>query len=151
MLQAKEAQASVLEAHLGASEFSNHGERVVRGQRMSQAASDIFLSWQRSKGPDGQEHDYYVRQLWDWKASADLSRMDEAALHAYTRACGWSLARAHARSGDRLAIAAYLGRGAAFDRAIAGFSAAYADQNELDHRRLAEAVQAGEVQAEHGI
>ena len=151
VLQAKEAQASVLEAHLGASEFANHGERVVRGQRMSQAASDIFLSWQRSKGPDGLEHDYYVRQLWDWKASADLARMDEAALHAYTRACGWSLARAHARSGDRLAIAAYLGRGAAFDRAIAAFSAAYADQNELDHARLAQAVQDGEVRAEHGV
>ena len=89
---------------------------------MSQAASDIFLSWQRSEGLDGKEHDFYVRQLWDWKASADLSTMTESGLHAYTRACGWSLARAHARSGDRLAIAAYLGGGANFDRAIARFS-----------------------------
>ena len=133
VLQAKEAQASVLEPYLGASEFDNHGERVVRGQRISHAASDIFLSWTRSMGFDGQEHDFYVRQLWDWKASMDLSTMSESGLHAYTRACGWSLARAHARSGDRLAIAAYLGGGSSFDQAIARFSAAYADQNELDH------------------
>jgi uncharacterized protein (DUF2252 family) len=151
VLQAKEAQASVLEPYLGASEFKNHGERVVRGQRMSMAVNDIFLSWQRSKALDGKEHDFYVRQLWDWKASADLSRMDETGLHAYTRACGWSLARAHARSGDRLAIAAYLGSGSVFDRAIVRFSAAYADQSERDYRRLVEAVAAGEVEAEHGI
>jgi uncharacterized protein (DUF2252 family) len=151
VLQAKEAQASVLEPHLGASEFSNHGERVVQGQRISQAASDIFLSWQRSEGLDGNEHDFYVRQLWDWKASADLSTLGESGLHAYTRACGWSLARAHARSGDRLAIAAYLGAGSTFDRAIARFSAAYADQNERDHRRLADAVAAGDIIAETGV
>jgi len=151
VLQAKEAQPSVLEAHLGASEFANHGERVVRGQRISQAASDIFLGWQRSVGLDGNEHDFYVRQLWDWKASADPSAMSEDGLHAYTRACGWSLARAHARSGDRLAIAAYLGTGANFDRAVAQFSCSYADQNELDHERLAEAVAAGEVPAEQGL
>ena len=151
VLQAKEAQASVLEPYLGASEFDNHGERVVRGQRISHAASDIFLSWTRSMGLDGNEHDFYVRQLWDWKASIDLSTMSESGLHAYTRACGWSLARSHARSGDRLAIAAYLGRGTSFDRAIARFSAAYADQNELDHQRLAQAVAAGEVPAETGI
>jgi uncharacterized protein (DUF2252 family) len=151
VLQAKEAQASVLEAHLGPSEFENHGERVVRGQRMDQAAPDVFLSWQRSRGVDGYEHDFYVRQLWDWKASIDLSRMSYAGLHAYGRACGWSLARAHARSGDRLAIAAYLGRGANFDRAIARFSATYADQNELDHQRLAEAIDAGEVAAMLGV
>jgi uncharacterized protein (DUF2252 family) len=151
VLQAKEAQASVLEPYLRASEFENHGERVVRGQRMSQAASDTFLSWQRSEGLDGKEHDFYVRQLWDWKASADLSTLTESGLHAYTRACGWSLARAHARSGDRLAIAAYLGAGSAFDRAIARFSTAYADNNERDHQRLAEAVAAGEVAAEPGV
>jgi uncharacterized protein (DUF2252 family) len=151
MLQAKEAQASVLEPYLGASEFQNHGERVVRGQRISHAASDIFLSWQRSMGLDGMEHDFYVRQLWDWKASIDLSTMSESGLHAYTRACGWSLARSHARSGDRVAIAAYLGGGSAFERAIARFSAAYADQNELDHQRLADAVAAGDVRAEYGI
>lgn len=151
VLQAKEAQASVLEPHLGASEFENHGERVVRGQRISHAASDIFLSWQRSMGLDGIEHDFYVRQLWDWKASIDLSTMSESGLHAYTRACGWSLARSHARLGDRLAIAAYLGKGSAFDRAIADFSAAYADQNELDYQRLVDAVPAGEVTAELGV
>jgi uncharacterized protein (DUF2252 family) len=151
VLQAKEAQASVLEPHLGRSEFENHGERVVRGQRISQAASDIFLSWQRSVELDGKPHDFYVRQLWDWKASADLSTMNEAGLHAYTRACGWSLARAHARSGDRLAIAAYLGAGASFDDAIARFSATYADQNERDHQRLTDAVAEGEIAAEHGV
>jgi uncharacterized protein (DUF2252 family) len=151
VLQAKEAQASVLEPHLGASEYVCQGERVVRGQRISQAASDIFLGWLSSEGLDGQEHDFYVRQLWDWKASADLSTLGETGLRAYTRACGWSMARAHARSGDRLAIAAYLGAGSRFDEAIARFSAAYADQNERDHRRLADAVAAGEVAAEHDV
>jgi len=151
VLQMKEAQASVLEPYLGASEFENHGERVVRGQRLSQAAIDVFLGWQRSLGLDGKEHDFYIRQLWDWKASIDLSTMSESGLHAYTRACGWSMARAHARSGDRLAIAAYLGAGAKFDQAIARFSAAYADQNELDYQRLADAVTAGEVACEPGV
>ena len=151
VLQSKEAQASVLEPYLGASEFSNHGERVVRGQRMDQTVTDVFLSWQRSRGLDGKEHDFYIRQLWDWKASIDLSTMSYSGLHAYVRACGWSLARAHARSGDRLAIAAYLGKGTSFDRAIARFSAAYADQNELDHQRLADAVAGGEVAALHGV
>ncbi|MBS1880615.1 MAG: DUF2252 domain-containing protein [Actinobacteria bacterium] len=147
VLQAKEAVASVLEPHLGASEYGNHGERVVRGQRMMQASSDIFLSWQRSTGLDGLDHDFYVRQLWDWKASADLARLSERGLATYTRACAWSLARSHARSGDRLAIAAYLGKGAVFDHAIAEFSVRYADQNEADHGRLLEAIAAGEVEA----
>jgi hypothetical protein len=151
VLQAKQAQASVLEPHLGASEFENHGERVVRGQWISQAASDIFLGWQRSEGLDGNEHDFYVRQLWDWKASADLSTLSESGLLAYTRACGWSLARMHARSGDRLGIAAYLGAGPNFEKAIARFSTAYADQNERDYERLAEAVTSGEVTAEFGV
>ncbi|MGO9958442.1 MAG: DUF2252 domain-containing protein [Solirubrobacteraceae bacterium] len=151
VLQMKEAQASVLEPYLGASEFENHGERVVRGQRLSQAAIDVFLGWQRSVGLDQNERDFYIRQLWDWKASIDLSTMSESGLHAYTRACGWSMARAHARSGDRLAIAAYLGAGPEFDRAIAQFAAAYADQNELDYQRLADGVVAGEVAAESGI
>jgi uncharacterized protein (DUF2252 family) len=151
VLQMKEAQASVLEPYLGASEFEHHGERVVRGQRLSQAAIDLFLGWQRSLGLDGKEHDFYIRQLWDWKASIDLSRMTYRGLHAYTRACGWSLARAHARSGDRLAIAAYLGAGSRFDRAIARFSASYADQNEIDHRRLGNAIAAGEVPALGGV
>ncbi|HTZ65005.1 MAG TPA: DUF2252 domain-containing protein [Solirubrobacteraceae bacterium] len=151
VLQAKEAQPSVLEPYLGASEFESHGERVVRGQRISQATSDIFLCWQRSASLDGQERDFYVRQLWDWKSSADLATLSEAGLRAYTRACAWSLARAHARSGDRLAIAAYLGSGTVFDEAIARFAVAYGDQNELDHQRLAEAVAAGEVAARHGV
>jgi uncharacterized protein (DUF2252 family) len=151
VLQAKEAQRSVLEPYLGESEFENSGERVVRGQQISQAVSDVFLGWQRSKGLDGREHDFYVRQLWDWKASADLSALSLSGLHAYSRACGWSLARAHARSGDRLAMASYLGVGANFDKAIARFSAAYADQNELDHARLADAVAGGEVDAETGV
>ena len=151
VLQAKEAVASVLEPFLGASEYENHGERVVRGQRMMQAATDIFLSWQRSLGLDGLEHDFYVRQLWDWKASADLSRMSERGLLTYTRACAWSLARSHARSGDRIAIAAYLGKGEKFDRAIAAFSSRYADQNEADYRRLEEAVAAGEVEAQADV
>jgi uncharacterized protein (DUF2252 family) len=151
VLQAKEAVASVLEPHLGASEFENHGERVVRGQRMMQAATDIFLSWQRSTGLDGLDHDFYVRQLWDWKASADLSRMSQHGLVTYTRACAWSLARSHARSGDRLAIAAYLGKGERFDAAIAEFSARYADRNEADHARLLEAIGASELEATVGI
>jgi uncharacterized protein (DUF2252 family) len=151
VLQMKEAQASVLEPYLGASRFENHGERVVRGQRLSQAAIDVFLGWQRSLGLDGSEHDFYIRQLWDWKASMDLSTMGESGLRAYTRACAWSMARAHARSGDRLAIAAYLGAGPGFDQAIARFSTAYADQNELDYQRLADAVAAGEIAAEFGV
>jgi uncharacterized protein (DUF2252 family) len=151
VLQMKEAQASVLEPYLGASEFEHHGERVVRGQRMDQAVADVFLGWQRSQGLDGKEHDFYIRQLWDWKASMDLPTMRYWGLHAYSRACGWSLARAHARSGDRCAIAAYLGAGAKFDEAIARFSAAYANQNELDYERLVEAVGAGEVPAQFGV
>jgi uncharacterized protein (DUF2252 family) len=151
VLQMKEAQASVLEPYLGASAFQNHGERVVRGQRLSQAAIDVFLGWQRSLGLDGLDHDFYIRQLWDWKASIDLSTMDEPGLHAYTRACGWSMARAHARSGDRLAIAGYLGAGGKFDQAIARFAAAYADQNDLDYQRLADAVASGEVPAVTGV
>ncbi len=151
VLQAKEAQRSVLEPYLGRSEFENSGERVVRGQQISQAVSDIFLGFQRTRGLDGGEHDFYVRQLWDWKASADLSALSESGLHAYSRACGWSLARAHARSGDRLAIAAYMGRGPNFDRAIARFSSAYADQNERDYERLADAVAGGEVPVELGV
>jgi uncharacterized protein (DUF2252 family) len=151
VLQAKEAQASVLEPYLGRSSFGSHGERVVHGQRLSQVASDIFLSWMRARALDGEVRDFYVRQLWDWKASIDLSRMRFWGLHAYVRACGWSLARMHARSGDRLAIAGYLGRSDAFDRAIARFATAYADQNEHDHLRLEQAIAAGEIQAQIGV
>jgi uncharacterized protein (DUF2252 family) len=150
-IQAKEAQRSVLEPFVGKSEFDNQGRRVVEGQRLMQAASDIFLGWLRTTGLDERRRDFYLRQLWDWKASADLSRMTEHGLRTYTRACAWSLARSHARSGDRLAIAAYLGKGRSFDRAIARFSALYADQNELDHRRLRSAVRSGEIEAREGI
>jgi uncharacterized protein (DUF2252 family) len=151
VLQAKEAQESVLEPFLGPSEYENHGERVVRGQRMMQAAPDIFLGWQRSLGLDGLEHDFYVRQLWDWKASADLSRMTERGLLTYSRACAWSLARSHCRSGDRLAIAAYLGRGTNFERAIAEFSALYADQNERDYERMVVAAETEAIPVQRGV
>ena len=151
-LQAKEAEASVLEPYLGASEFANHGRRVVEGQRLMQAASDIFLGWQRvPAGLDGQPRDFYVRQLWDAKASAVVEAMSPKLMAIYGEACGWTLARAHARSGDRVAIAAYLGGGDAFDRAIQTFAEAYADQNERDHQAVAEAVKAGRVEATTGL
>ncbi|MER7674837.1 DUF2252 domain-containing protein [Kitasatospora sp. NPDC096128] len=146
-LQAKEAQQSVLAAHAGPSEFESEGERVVTGQRMMQAASDIFLGWQHVEGIDGRERDFYVRQLRDWKGIAQPGLMSPDELDEFGRLCGWTLARAHARSGDRIAIAAYLGRGDVFDRALARFAVAYADQNERDHRALLDAVGAGRVTA----
>lgn len=136
VLQAKEAQASVLEPHLGASRYEHHGRRVVEGQRLMQAASDVFLGWVSAKGPDGKERCFYVRQLWDGKGSADVSRMAPGDLTAYGALCGETLARAHARSGDRIGIASYLGGGEAFDSAIAAFAEAYADQNEKDFDQL---------------
>ncbi len=151
VLQCKEAQPSVLEAHLGRSEYDSHGERVVRGQRMMQAAPDLFLSWQRITDLSGDRRDYYIRQLWDWKASADLSRMSERGLLTYARACAWSLARSHARSGDRVALAAYLGKSDRFDKALARFSTTYADLNELDYRRLKDAQKLGEIPVEEGV
>jgi uncharacterized protein (DUF2252 family) len=149
-LQAKEAQSSVLEQYLGVSEYTNHGQRVVAGQRLMQAASDIFLGWQRTNGLDGVDRDYYVRQLRDWKGSFEVegSRPDGAVI--YARVCGWTLARAHARAGDRVAIASYLGRHDTFDQAIADFSAAYADQNDRDHAALRTAVDTGRIQAHEG-
>ena len=114
-LQAKEAEASVLEPYAGASRFDNHGRRVVEGQRLMQAASDIFLGWCPALGFDGRQRDFYVRQLWDWKRSVEIERLSPHGLELYARMCGWTLARAHARSGDRVAIAAYLGAGDAFD------------------------------------
>jgi len=145
-LQVKEAERSVLEDFAGVSEYPNHGQRVVAGQRLMQAASDIFLGWQRSEvDPDGRPHDFYVRQLRDGKFSADIEAMTPAGMLAYGELCGWTLARAHARSGDRIAIAAYLGQSAVFDQAIAGFAAAYADQNERDHQALAAAAASGRV------
>ena len=136
-LQFKEAQASVLEPFLGRSQYAQHGQRVVEGQRMMQAAADIMLGWERIITIDGEQRDFYIRQLWDSKGSAEVELMDPSGLEAYGRVCGWTLARAHARSGDRIAIAAYLGRGDAFDRAMASFAEAYADQNERDYRALA--------------
>ncbi len=150
-LQFKEAQPSVLEPFLGASEFDQHGQRVVEGQRMMQAASDIMLGWGRVVTIDGETKDFYIRQLWDAKASAEIEHMDTAGLRAYGRVCGWTLARAHARSGDRAAIAAYLGSGDAFDRAMASFAESYADQNERDYKALRDAVASGVVAAQTGI
>jgi uncharacterized protein (DUF2252 family) len=149
-LQAKEAQASVLEPFLGKSAYAQHGRRVVEGQRLMQSASDILLGWARSDGLDGVDRDFYVRQLWDRKGSALIERMDPPTMTVYARVCGWTLARAHARSGDAIGIAGYLGTGDGFDRALAVFAEAYADQNERDHRALAEAVASGRVQAAAG-
>ena len=150
-LQVKEAEASVLEGFAGRSQYATHGQRVVEGQRLMQAASDIFLGYQRIEAPDGETRDFYVRQLWDWKASADIEPMGPDALAIYAKICGWTLARAHARSGDRIAIAAYLGTSTTFDRAIADFAAAYAEQNDLDHRGLLTAIEEGRIAAQTGI
>jgi uncharacterized protein (DUF2252 family) len=150
-LQVKEAQASVLEAYTGRSEYHNSGQRVVAGQRLMQAASDIFLGWQRVTGFDGVQRDFYLRQLRDWKGSALIEGMRPQAMAFYARMCGWTLARAHARSGDRIAIAAYLGKGAAFDEAVSDFAAAYADQNERDYAELQAAVASGRITAQPGL
>ena len=150
-LQLKEAQASVLESFLGKSRYANHGQRVVEGQRLVQAASDILLGWYRVTGPDGVKRDFYFRQLWDNKGSAIIEGMSPQELAAYAEICGQTLARAHARSGDAVAIAAYLGSSDALDKAIANFAELYADQNELDYSALADAVKAGELNAETGL
>ena len=150
-LQTKEAQASVLERFLGKSTYPHHGHRVVAGQRLMQAATDIFLGWIRIKGLDGETRDYYVRQFHDWKGSADIESMLVPGAALYARICGATLARAHARWGDRIAIASYLGKGDAFDRAIAAFSAAYADQNEKDYAAFAAAVRSGRLTAQTGL
>jgi len=151
VLQAKEAQTSVLSDYVGKSRFTNQGERVVAGQRLMQATSDIFLGWQRTPSPDGTDRDYYVRQLRDWKASAEIEQMVPASMALYGCLCGWTLARAHARSGDRVAIASYLGKSETFDSAVADFSASYADQNERDHAALQEAVDTGRTSALTGL
>jgi len=152
LLQIKEAQASVLEELLGPSEFDNHGARVVTGQRLMQASSDIFLGWLHLQaGPDASPRDFYVRQLRDQKGSAAIEQMKPKGMASYGRMCGWALARAHARSGDRIAIAAYLGRGSNFDRAMLEFSGAYAEQNERDYRALVAAVKSGRITAEQGV
>jgi uncharacterized protein (DUF2252 family) len=150
-LQSKEAEASVLERFVGTSEHGHHGRRVVVGQRLMQAATDIFLGWIRVKGLDGQIRDYYVRQFHDWKGSAEVETLLVPGATAYARLCGATLARAHARWGDRIAIAAYLGAGTVFDRAIADFSATYADQNERDYDVFVEAVASGRLTAQQGL
>jgi uncharacterized protein (DUF2252 family) len=150
-LQAKEAQPSVLERFVGRSRYRNHGRRVVAGQRLMQAASDIFLGWQRVTDVDGQTRDYYIRQLHDWKGGAEEDTFRVPGATLYGRMCGLTLARAHARSGDRIAIAAYLGKGDTFDRAIADFSSAYADRNERDFEAFAKAVSSGRLSAVTGL
>src|SRR3954447_3545318 len=150
-LQIKEAEASVLEPYLGKRTYANHGQRVVEGQRLMQSASDIMLGWFRTTGVDGVERDFYLRQLWDGKGSALVEQMEPDALAAYAEICGWTLARAHARSGDAAAIGCYLGSGDAFDRAMASFAEAYADQNELDYAAFREAVESGRLTVEVGL
>jgi uncharacterized protein (DUF2252 family) len=150
-LQAKEAEASILEPHLGKSRYSNHGQRVVEGQRLMQAASDILLGWLREKAAGGVTRDFYVRQLWDQKGSAPVETMPADLLHQYGRLCGWTLAKSHARAGDAIAISSYLGRSDVFDKALAAFAETYADQNERDYAALARAVEAGRIPAEAGL
>ncbi len=150
-LQAKEAEASVLEEYVGASEFEHHGERVVAGQRTMQASGDIFLGTQRVHGIDGKERDFYVRQLRDWKGSVEVEGIRASGLMAYASICGWTLARAHARSGDRIAIASYLGSSDHFDNAVADFAEAYANLTEEDFRLLKNAVRDGLIEVQEGV
>jgi uncharacterized protein (DUF2252 family) len=152
MLQVKEAQPSVLAAYVGASKYDNQGQRVVEGQWLIQPVSDIFLGWQRSApARDGKTHDFYVRQLRDWKFSLDIDRMRPSGMAIYGEQCAWTLARSHARSGDSVAIGAYLGGSDVFDQAIAQFASSYADQTELDHQALATAAATGRVIAQRGL
>jgi uncharacterized protein (DUF2252 family) len=146
-LQIKEAQPSVLEPYTKPTSYGHQGERVVQGQRLVQAASDILLGWVKARGLDDEERDYYVRQLWDQKGSARIENMDPPALTAYAQICGTTLAHAHARSGDRIAIAGYLGKSSTFDKAIAAFAETYADQNERDYEAVKAAVDAGRIEA----
>jgi uncharacterized protein (DUF2252 family) len=151
-LQAKEAGPSVLEAFVAGSDYDNCGERVVVGQRLMQAVSDIFLGWIRAPGVGTPElRDFYVRQLRDWKGSADVETLLPDGMLAYGEICGWTLARAHARSGDRIAMAAYLGTSSTFEVAVQEFAESYADQNERDHRSLVDAIAAGRISAEPGV
>ncbi len=150
-LQFKEAQASVLEPFLGRCEYATHGQRVVEGQRLIQAASDILLGWNRVTGIDGLERDFYVRQLWDGKGSPVVELMQPGVMALYGQACAWTLARAHARSGDPIAISSYVGSGESFVRALATFAESYADQSERDHAALQQAVAAGRIEATIGL
>ena len=151
LMQVKEAQPSVLEPYLGASRYPHHGRRVVEGQRLMQSASDILLGWQRASGTDGVQRDFFVRQLWDRKGSAVIETMTTRGMEYYGTICAWTLARAHARSGDPIAISSYLGAGDSFDLAMADFAQRYADQNELDHAALRQAVADGLVEAAIGV
>jgi Uncharacterized protein conserved in bacteria (DUF2252) len=150
-LQVKEAEKSVLEAAAGKSKFKQQGRRVVEGQRLMQAASDIFLGWLSGTGPEGVTRDFYVRQLWDGKGSAQIESMSPTTMSLYGRLCGWTLAHAHARSGDRIAIASYLGKGDAFDRAMGDFAEGYADQNASDFKEFEAAVKKGSLKAVTGL
>lgn len=151
VLQVKEAQKSVLAPYAGASKFRLQGRRVVEGQRLTQAASDLFLGWVRAEGPDGVTRDFYVRQLWDGKLSVDIDSLDENGLIEYVRACGGALALAHARTGDRVAIAEYLGKNDSFDQAIVEFSLRYSKQNKDDYRAFMAEIDAGRIEATPGI
>ncbi len=151
VLQIKEADRAVAEQYLGASPFENQGQRVVEGQLLMQSASDIFLGWDRVAGVDGIVRDFYVRQLWDWKVSADLERMDPERLGLYAEMCGWTLASAHARSGDPIAMSAYLGKGDRFDAAMVAFASDYAEQNQRDYEKLEKAVADGRIKAVTGV
>ncbi|HEY7668909.1 MAG TPA: DUF2252 domain-containing protein [Actinomycetota bacterium] len=150
-LQFKESGPSVLAPFAGKSQYDQQGQRVVEGQRLMQASSDIFLGWDRVAGIDGMKRDFYVRQLWDWKTSVDVTKMAPGGLRQYGRLCGWTLARAHARSGDRIAIGAYLGEDDTFDRAVSAFAEAYADQNDRDYQAFRQAVEGGRLPAETGV
>jgi uncharacterized protein (DUF2252 family) len=150
-LQAKEAQPSVLEPFLGKSEYGNAGQRVVEGQRLMQSASDIMLGWLRTKGLDGVDRDFYIRQLWDSKFSPPVETMDDVAMKTYAELCGWTLARAHSRSGDAVAIAGYLGKSDTFDRAVARFAELYADQNERDFEAVSQAAADGRIEVVSGL
>jgi uncharacterized protein (DUF2252 family) len=150
-LQVKEAEESVLERFAGKSGYANHGQRVVAGQRLMQATSDIFLGWDRLTGIDGVERDFYFRQFRDWKGSVEIDTLLPLGLAIYARLCGWTLARAHARSGDRIAIASYLGKSTVFDEAIAEFAVKYADQNQRDYEVMQAAVKEGRIEAQAGL
>jgi uncharacterized protein (DUF2252 family) len=147
-LQVKEAQRSVLQPHLGRSRYANQGRRVVEGQRLMQASGDLLLGWIRTKGIDDADRDFYVRQLWDWKLSVAIESFDGDGFERYGGLCGATLARAHARTGDRVAIAAYLGNSDSFDNALARFAESYADANESDHRALIDAIRSGRLAAD---
>lgn len=150
-LQIKEAQESVLEPYVDRSKYEQRGERVVNGQRLIQSTTDILLGWERIAAIDDTPRDYYVRQLWDWKMSVEVETMTPPVLAFYGQMCAWTLAQAHARSGDQIAIAAYLGKNDRFDRAIAEFSVTYANQNERDYSALVGAVKSGRIKAEVGV